>query len=130
MKTPKQAQREARQLYRLCLVNGSLDEVRVRLVVERVIERARVGGLAVLTRFRRLVASDRARHRAEVASAVALPPELRADIEADLARLYGHHIDTSFIEDPGLIGGVRVTAGSDVYDGSIKGRLAALAERF
>ena len=34
MKITKQAKREAKQLYRLCLVNGLLDENRVRQVVQ------------------------------------------------------------------------------------------------
>jgi F0F1-type ATP synthase delta subunit len=32
--------------------------------------------------------------------------------------------------DPALIAGVQVQIGSDVYDGSVKARLAALATRF
>ena len=55
---------------------------------------------------------------------------MRASIEADLARLYGRGIVTSFTENPTLLGGVRITVGSDVYDGSIQGRLTALEARF
>ena len=33
-------------------------------------------------------------------------------------------------EDPTLLGGLRVTVGSDVYDGTIRAGLAALATRF
>ncbi len=43
MKTAKQAQREARQLFRLCLVNGSLDESRARRVVQRLVDAAGPG---------------------------------------------------------------------------------------
>lgn len=130
MKTPRQAQREATQLYRLCVVDGSLDERRARLVVQRSLDGANTGALAVLTRFQRLVQRDCARHRAEVASAAPLHADVRAAIEAGLARLYGRDMVTSFVADPSLIGGVRVKAGSDVYDDSIKGHLAALEERF
>jgi F0F1-type ATP synthase delta subunit len=35
-----------------------------------------------------------------------------------------------FTVEPALIGGMRVTIGSDVYDGSVRGRLEALAARF
>jgi F-type H+-transporting ATPase subunit delta len=130
MKTARQAQREARQLFRLCLVDGSLDEARARLVVQQVLAAGRAGGLAVLTRFQRLVKRDRERHSAEVASAVPLPSHIRAEVEASLARFYGTGLMTSFVEDPTLLGGVRLRAGSDVYDGSVKGGLAALAGRF
>jgi F-type H+-transporting ATPase subunit delta len=36
----------------------------------------------------------------------------------------------SFRENPALIGGLRLKIGSDVYDGSIKARLAALEQGF
>jgi F0F1-type ATP synthase delta subunit len=35
-----------------------------------------------------------------------------------------------FAEDPDLIGGIRVRVANDVYDGSVKARLAALARSF
>jgi len=130
MKTPRQAQREARQLFRLCLVDGTLDENRARLVVQQVLAAGRSGSLAVLSRFQRLVKQDRARHSAEIASALPLPPHIRAEVEASLARQYGAGLMTSFVEDPSLLGGMRLRAGSDVYDGSVKGGLAALEGRF
>jgi F-type H+-transporting ATPase subunit delta len=130
MKTARQAQREARQLFRLCLVNGSLDEARARRVVQRMLDRARPGGLSVLSRFGRLVRLDRLEHNAEVESAEPLPADLRASIHASLTRLYGQGMTTSFAEDPTLIAGMRIKVGSDVYDGSVKGGLAALESRF
>ena len=39
MKTTRQAKREAKRLFRLCLVNGALDEDRAREVVQRVVQR-------------------------------------------------------------------------------------------
>ncbi len=130
MKTAKQAQRDARQLFRLCLADGSLDEGRARLVVQQLVDAARPGTFPVLSRFHRLVRLDRANHRADVMSAVPLPPDIRALLEAGVARLYGPGIVTSFTEDPALLGGVRLTVGSDVYDGTIKAGLAALEARF
>jgi F-type H+-transporting ATPase subunit delta len=130
MKTAKQAQRDARQLFRLCLVDGSLDEDRARQVAQRLVDAARPGTLPVLSRFQRLLRLDRTKHRADVTSAVPLPPDIRASLEAGVARLYGPGIVTSFAEDPALLGGVRITVGSDVYDGSIKAGLAALQARF
>lgn len=130
MKTPKQAQREARQLFRLCLVDDSLNESRVRLVVARLLESGRAGAVTVAARFGRLVRQDRARHSAQVASALPLPDHLRAEISASLARQYGAGLITAFVEDASLIGGIRLTAGSDVYDGSVQAGLAALERRF
>ena len=130
MKTAKQAQRDARQLFRLCQVDGSLSETRARHVVQRLVDAARPGALPVLSRFQRLVRLDRTKHSADVTSAVPLPADIRASLEASLARLYGRGIVTSYVENRTLLGGVRISAGSDVYDGSIRGRLEALGERF
>ena len=130
MKSTRQQQREAKRLYRLCLVNGSLDEPRVRRIVDRIIGEERPGSLKVLSRFQRLVRLDREAHSARVESASSLPDDVRARIEAGLARMYVSGIVTSFAQNPALLGGVRITVGSDVYDGSIQGRLAALEERF
>ena len=41
MKISKQAQREARQLFRSCLVNGLLDENRVRQAVALLLSKSR-----------------------------------------------------------------------------------------
>jgi len=130
MKTSKQAAREAKQLFRLCLFNGLLDESRVRRVVQRVIERKRRGYLVLLSRFHRLVRLDRDRHTAEVASAVPLPADLRTSVQAGLQHAYGHGINIQFSHVPSLIGGMRIRVGSDVYDGSVRSELAALERSF
>jgi F-type H+-transporting ATPase subunit delta len=130
MKTTKQVRREARQLFRLCLADGGLDEDRVRWVVQRVLESKRRGSLALLTHFQRLVKLERARHMAAIESAVPLPADLQASVRAGLERMYGPRILTSFAQNSALIGGMRIKVGSDVYDGSVQGGLEALERSF
>jgi F-type H+-transporting ATPase subunit delta len=130
MKTSRQSQREARQLFQLCLVDGVLDENRVRLIVRRMLDERSAGTLEVLSLFHRLIRLDRARHSADVQSAAPLPADLRASIESALARRHGPGMITSFTENPSLLGGVRIQIGSDVYDGSVSGGLSALEARF
>jgi F-type H+-transporting ATPase subunit delta len=130
MKTTRQIKREAKRLFRSCLVTGLLDEGRTRQVVQRIIDGKRRGGLALLSQFQHLVKLDRARHTAEVESAMPLSPDLRASIQVGLARVYGPGIKASFAQNPGLIGGLRIKVGSDVYDGSVQARLAALEKSF
>lgn len=130
MRITKQAKREAKSLFRVCLVNGLLDEARVRQAVDAVATRKPRGFAAVLAHFRHLVQLDIARRTARVESATPLPADLRAGIEANLARSYGAGLNVSFDEEPALIAGLRVQVGSDVYDGSVEGRLAALAGSF
>jgi F-type H+-transporting ATPase subunit delta len=110
-------------------VDGRLDDGRVRLVVDRAIHAGRRGTIAILSHFERLVRLERQRHTAQVVSAAPLPDDLRADVSARIERLYGGDIETSFSDDPSLIGGMRLTVGSDVYDGSVRARLAAIAAR-
>jgi F-type H+-transporting ATPase subunit delta len=130
MKTKKQLAREARRLFRLCFVEGSLDEARIRRVVQVVLQTNRRGGHILVTNFLRLVKLERYRHTAEVESATSLPPQLQAAVEGDLERLYGPGLNVSFAESPHLIGGMRIKVGSDVYDGSIKAGLEALRKSF
>jgi len=130
MKTNRQAQREAKQLFGLCIVGGSLDDARVRQVVEKVVAAGRPGGLKVLSLFQRRVRLRREAHSAKVESPSPLPGEVQAQIESELTRMYGRGLLMSYANNPALLGGVRITVGSDVYDGSVKGRLTALSERF
>ena len=130
MKTMKQVQREARYLFRLCVVDGSLDEVRVRQVMQVVLGSKRRGYLALANKFERLVRLERFRQTAEVESAAQLPIDVRTNVEASLTRMCGTGLIISFLANPALIGGMRVRVGSDVYDGSVKASLAALEKSF
>lgn len=130
MKISKQARREAKELFRSCQANGLLDEGRVRLAVQQVIARQPRGYLPILSQFARLVKLDLQRRTASVESAVPLPAELQAGIQHSLIRLYGPGLSFSFGQNPALIGGLRIQVGSDVYDGSIQGRLNRLQESF
>ena len=125
----RKVKRAARQLLRMCFVNGALQPDRVRQVAERLAAAKRRGSLHVLSEFQRLVRLDRDRHTAVVETAAPLVPEVRANVQAGLARIYGDGLEASFGENPGLIGGMRIKVGSDVYDGSVRAKLAALEAR-
>ena len=128
--TAKQAMREARQLFRLCIVNRTLDEGRVRQVVQSVTQFRRRGYLTVLGYFQRFVKLDRAQHMAKVESAEPIPDDLRTSVQVNLERAYGAGLATQFVLNPDLIGGMRVQVGSDVYDGSVQAGIAELEKRF
>jgi F-type H+-transporting ATPase subunit delta len=130
MKTTKEAKRQAKQLFRFCLLDGRLDEGRVRLAVTRVMERKRRGYLVLLALFQRLVRLDRERHTAEVQSAAPLPADLWASVRASLETVYGPGLNIIFAQRSALIGGMRVKVGSDVYDGSVQSGLARLERSF
>ena len=127
MKTNQQIKRQAKQLFHLCLVNGTLDESRVRQVVAGVLASKPRGYLPLLKLFERWVRLEYRRHSAEVESAVALPADLEGRVRAGIEEAYGPGITMQFATNPALIGGMRVQVGNDVYDGSIRSGLAALA---
>jgi F-type H+-transporting ATPase subunit delta len=130
MKISRRTSQQAKQLFQLSMKDGLLDEGRAQSLVQRVLEAKPRGCLAVLQAFQRLVILDRAQHAAKVETATPLPPEAASRVRAKLEQAYGPALNFSFVENPALIGGIRITVGSDVYDGSVQGRLAKLEQRF
>jgi F-type H+-transporting ATPase subunit delta len=86
MTTVRQAARDARQLWQLCLVDGSPDLSRVRQVVDQVISSNRHSRFAVLAGILRLIKRDRDQRTAEVDSAAPLDDATRTAVEQGLAR--------------------------------------------
>jgi len=130
MKITKQGRHDAKQLFNTCKVGGLLDEARVRRVVGAVIERKPRGYAGILSHFMRLVKLDLERRTVRVESAVPASDALMQSLKAHLAQRYGAGLNVGFAVNPALIGGLRVKVGSDVFDGSVKGRLASLEESF
>ena len=125
----RKIKRAARRLFRVCQVDGVLNERLVREVARRLGSSPRRGSVQTLRHFLRLVRLDLDRHTARVESAAPLPSSVREAIQSDLARRYGRTLETTFSENPALIGGMRIRVGSDVYDDSVRARLAALEAR-
>jgi F-type H+-transporting ATPase subunit delta len=130
MKISKHARDQARALFRACLVKGLPDEGRVLQVVRRAVSTKPRDYLAIIRHFQRLVKLDAVRRIARVESAVPLPGALHTSVQSSLARRYGPGLQTSFTPKAELLGGMRIQVGSDVYDGSVQGRLAALEQSF
>jgi F-type H+-transporting ATPase subunit delta len=130
MKISKQARRDARQLLRSCMANAVLDDNRVRQAVQFVVRDKPRGYLAVLAQFQRLVRLEIARRTARVESATSLSSQFQSQLQAELSRKYGAGLSFVFVENPALLGGLRIQVGGDVYNGSVQGRLAALQECF
>ena len=130
VKISKQAQRDARQLFRSCQVNGLLDENRVRQTVTLLSTQKPRGYVGILSRLHRLVKMDLEQHAARVESAAPLTPDLQADVTGEIKKKYGAGVSISFAQNPALIGGLRIQVGCDLYDGSVKMRLQKLEESF
>ena len=130
MKGNKQSRRGAKQLFKSCQVEGQLAEERVRQAVTLVIEKKPRGYFGILQELQRLVKLDVSSRSARVESAVMLTEGQQQNIRESLGRLKGGEVTVEFTENAGLIGGMRVKIGDDVFDGSVKTRLATLSESF
>jgi len=78
---------------------------------------------AVLERFADEVAARRSRTLAEVRSATALSDADLERLASALSKKYGKQVHLNTIVDPTIIGGLKITIGDDVIDGTIAGRL-------
>jgi F-type H+-transporting ATPase subunit delta len=130
MRISKQARRNAKELFRLCLVNGLLDETRVRDAVQKVLAAKPRGYLGIMSHFQRLLKLELDRRSALVESAAPLDADLQAGVRDSLGRLYGTGLTFTFRQTPQLLGGMRLKVGSDVFDSSVQARLNALLESF
>src|SRR5258705_8801579 len=123
MKISKQAQRDARQLFRSCHVNGLLDENRVRQTVSLLSKKNPRGYVEILSRLHRLVKMDLEQHAARVESATPLTPDLQNEVMGEIKKKYGVGVSISFAQNPALIGGLRIQVGSDLYNGQVQKRI-------
>jgi len=130
MKISKQARRDAKTLFRNTIVNGVMDEPRVRNTVTQLLAQKPRGYVAILGHLQRLVKLEQDRRSARVESALVLDAQEQAAVKGNLTKRYGQGLSISFVHNPALIGGMRIKVGSDVYDGSVQGRLNALKESF
>lgn len=130
MKTSKQARRDGKALFRLCLVNGRLDEARVREAVRRVVEGKPRGYLATLSHFQRLLKLHLDSRRARIENATESSPDLMQRLQSALENRYGTGLDVTYWINPALLGGLKIRVGSDVYDGSVQARLEELKAAF
>src|SRR5579859_3366123 len=130
MKISKQALREARQLFRSCRVNGLPDENRIRQAVKLLVEKKPRGYAEILARLHRLVKLNLELRTARVESAQPLAAEMQSTVAGQIRAKYGNGMNISFSQNLALIGGLRIQAGSDLYDGSVRTRLEKLEESF
>jgi F-type H+-transporting ATPase subunit delta len=130
MKGTKQSRRLAKQLFKSCQVDDRLNADRVRKAVSLLIEQKPRGYFGILQHLQRLVKLDEANRTARVETAVALGQAQQQDVRNSLNRLKDGDMTVEFATNPGLIGGMRVKIGDDVYDGSVKTRLTSLSDNF
>jgi F-type H+-transporting ATPase subunit delta len=129
------------------LTSPSVSLARKRAVISRIAE---IQGVARVVRNFLLVLSDHRRlhalsevaaafvividerlgfTRAEIQSAQPLRPQQQNALVLQISQLTGKNVRPTWQVDPNLLGGVVVNVGSKVYDGSVRGQLAAIGRK-
>lgn len=129
MKISREARSLARELFDLTLVDGRLDAGRVAEVSDAILRKKPRFHLQILKEFTRRVRLEVSKHRAQIQSAVPLAPDSRDKVHALLKTRFGADLDAHFESNPELIAGLKIQVGSDVWDGSVQGRLQALKQQ-
>lgn len=129
MKISREARRAAREMFRLSLVDGRLDNARIKDLSGRLVTEKPRSYLEILKEFTRLVRLELASRHAVIESAAALPDEQTSRLAADIKTRFGNDITTEFRVQPDLIAGIRIKVGSDVWDGTVRNRLNTLSQQ-
>jgi F-type H+-transporting ATPase subunit delta len=127
MKINREARLNARQIFRFCLNGTTIDEAKFRTVVDEIATKKPRNFLPILSQLQRLLTLHASEHTHVVESAVDLP-DRGASVFADLERKYGKPMISRYDVIPSLIGGLRIRVGSNVWDGSVHGRLQTLKQ--
>jgi len=130
MKIDRQARQSAKRYFRACLrPDGSFDEQGVRDLVHLLATEKPRNYLAILTRLQQLIELAVEERSVRVESAAPLP-DRGASIFASLERRFGPASRQAYEINPTLLGGLRIRRGSNIWDGSVQGRLSRLEQAF
>jgi F-type H+-transporting ATPase subunit delta len=91
---------------------------------------ARTGSFErVLTAFGVVAAERRSRLLAEVRVATELDDSEKTRLGAALAKKYGRDVHLNVVVDPSIVGGIAVSVGDEVVDGTMSTRLEVARRR-
>jgi len=126
MKTTKETRRAVKKLFRACIVNGQMDEKRVRAVVSAVAAQKPRYHLGILSAIEKLVKMETQKRSLHVVTALPVEENRLREIHTHVQSRFPAPLTASHSINPALIGGLRIKVGSDVWDGSIAARLGQL----
>lgn len=130
MKISKANAAQARRIFALCKDGDKVNGENLRKAVAKISASKPRGYLEILAALKRLVRLEIESQQVTVVSAQELDAATTDRIKADLISKYGSDLSFEFKVDPSLIAGLKIRVGNDVWDGSVKSRLARLAESF
>ena len=107
--------------------DGSVDEAKIRELVQLFVDQKPRNYIAILTYFTRLIELALEENTVRVESASPLADK-GASVFAELERKYGRAARTVYAENPKLLGGLKIRRGNNIWDGSLSGRLNRLQQ--
>ncbi len=118
----------AAQLVDTLLAVASGAPAEVRRFLDALAENKRLAVLpAIREQFEQLRAEREGTLDARIESAFPLREDELSALVADLERRFGRKVRPEVVHEPELIGGAKITVGDRVIDGSVRGKLAAIA---
>ena len=126
MKLTKEVRKVSKELFRASFNDGQLDAAKVRGLVGQIAAGKPRHYIDILKNYQRLIRLEMDKRHAVIESATELSPDTSERVLRDLKSKYGPALTTDFRLNPDLIGGLRIRVGSDVWDGSVRGRLDRL----
>ncbi|CAI9086762.1 hypothetical protein A7K93_03970 [Candidatus Methylacidiphilum fumarolicum] len=122
MKISKEAKRQAKALFRFCQNNGSIDEEKLKEILNKLSQDKPRHYLEILEWLKQLLANEVAKKTYVVQSSTELPDQGKSIFEK-LEKTFGPALEKKYQICPELIGGIRIQVGCDVWDGSIAYKL-------
>ena len=128
MKINKETRQSSREMLRASFTDGQLDRGKIGSVTQSLLAKRPRRCLDILQYYKRLLRLEIEKRHAKIESATQLAPAAAVNIVDRLKKRYGGDLTTEFAVDPALLGGVRIRAGSDVWDGTVRTRLRRLEQ--
>jgi F-type H+-transporting ATPase subunit delta len=130
MKIDRHTRQSAKKYFRACLQpDGSFDEQGIRDLVHLLATQKPRNYLGILRRLQQLVELAIEERSVRVESATPLADN-GASIFANLESRFGPASRNTYEVNPSLLGGLRIRRGSNIWDGSVQGRLSRLEQAF
>ena len=128
MRIDRHARQSAKKFFRACLrPDGSVDEPKVREVMQLLVNDKPRGYIATLERLRKLLELALEERTVRVESATPLADEGKS-IFTELEKKYGPASRNLYQVNPALLGGLRIRRGSNTWDGTLSNRLQRLQQ--
>jgi len=126
MKLNKEIRQRSRKMLQASFTDGQLDPGRIASLVDSVIAEKPRNYIDVLKNYKRLLRLELQKRHATIETASEVDAAVRSEIDGNLKSKYGTDLSTEFHVDPELLGGMRISVGNDVWDGSVRNRLQRL----